>query len=136
MPAENQRQADARRRHELAAAAVAAEAAAAQVQLDAFVARLTAASIDPEPLQATLLNGSRVKTDKVGWYLNAAQTLAIGPDGTYYQLVTSGGPLARFSGVRIGPGTPTLVIGRGGRDGETGELADFIDRAWARYAAE
>ena len=60
MPAENQRQADARRRHELAAAAVAAEAAAAQVQLDAFVARLTAASIDPEPLQATLLNGSRV----------------------------------------------------------------------------
>lgn len=135
MPAENQRQADARRRHELAAAAVAAEAAAARLQLDAFVARLTAASIDPEPLQATLLNGTRVKTDKVGWYLNAAQTLAIGPDGTYFQLVTAGGPLARFSGVRIGAGTPTLVIGRGGRDGETGDLADFIDRAWTRYSA-
>lgn len=133
MSAENQRQADARRRLELAAAAAAAEAGSAQVQLDAFVARLRAASVAPEPLLATLLNGSRVKTDKVGWYLNNAQTLAVGPDGTYYQLVTSGGVLARFTGVHVRPGTPTLVIGRGGRDGETGDLADFIDRALARY---
>ena len=110
-----------------------AEANAAQVQLDAFVAKLREASVPAEPLMDTLLNGSRVKTDKLGWYLNNAQTLAVGPDGTYYQLVTTGGPLARFTGVSVRPGTPTMVIGRGGRDGETGDLADFIDRALARY---
>lgn len=133
MPEESQRQTDARRRHELAAAAAQAEAAAAQQQLDAFVARLKNQGIAPEPLQATLLNGSRVRTDQVGWYLNRARTLAVAPDGSYYQLVTSGSALARFTGVKLIPSAPTLVIGRGGRDGETGDLADFLARAEAGY---
>ena len=89
----------------------------------------------PEPLQATLLSGARVKTDQLGWYLNKARTLAVAPDGRYYQLVTSGGPLARFTGVKLRPAAPTLVIGRGGRDGETGDLADFLDRALLDYSA-
>lgn len=133
MAEESQRQADARRRHELAAAAAAAEARAAQEQLDAFVARLESAGAAPEPLQATLLNGTRVKTDLVGWYLNRARTLAVTPDRRYYQLVTAGSVLARFTGVTVQPTSPTLVIGRGGRDGETGDLADFLARALAGY---
>ena len=133
MPEESQRQADARRRHELAAAASQAEAAAAQEQLDAFVARIRAVGVAPEPLQATLLNGARVKTDQVGWYLNKARTLAVAPDGSYYLLVTAGSPLARFTGVTPQPTPPTLVIGRGGRDGETGDLADFLARALEAY---
>lgn len=135
MPEESQRQADARRRHELAAAAAQAEAAAAQQQLDAFVSRMKSVAVAPEPLQATLLNGSRVKTDQVGWYLNKARTLAVAPDGRYYQLVTTGTALARFTGVKLQPSPPTLVIGRGGRDGETGDLADFLARALADYRA-
>lgn len=135
MPEESQRQADARRRHELAAAAAQAEAAAAQEQLDAFVSRMHSVPVAPEPLQATLLNGSRVKTDQVGWYLNKARTLAVAPDGRYYQLVTTGTALSRFTGVKLQPSPPTLVIGRGGRDGETGDLADFLARALADYGA-
>lgn len=135
MSEESQRQADARRRHELAAAAAQAEALAAQEQLDAFVARLTAEQAAPEPLQATLLNGTRVKTDLVGWYLNKARTLAVAPDGRYYQLVTAGSALARFTGVKLQPSPPTLVIGRGGRDGETGDLADFLTRAFDDYTS-
>ena len=134
MPEESQRQADARRRQELAAAAAQSEAAAAQVQLDAFVGRLRELGIAPEPLQATLLNGSRVRTDQTGWYLNRARTLAVAPDGTYYQLVTTGSAMARFTGVKLASSPPTLVIGRGGRDGETGDLADFLARALAGYA--
>ncbi len=133
MVEKNQRQADARRRQELAQAAARAEAHAAQQQLNAFVARMEAAGATPEPLQATLLNGSRVKTGLVGWYLNKARTLAVVPDGTYYQLITTGSRLARFTGVNPSPGSPTLVIGRGGRDGESGDLADFLDRAFAEY---
>lgn len=133
MAAQSRRQDDARRRQELAAAAALAEAKAAQVQLDAFVARLTAAGAKPEPLQATLLNGTRVRTALVGWYLNRARTIAVAPDGSYYQLVTAGSALARFTGVSPSPSPPTLVVGRGGRDGETGDLADFLERAFAAY---
>jgi hypothetical protein len=130
----NQRHADARRRQELAAAAANAEAAAAQPQLDAFVAEATARGLTPEPLQATLLSGRRVKTPLAGWYLNAARTIAVGPGGEFYNLVTSGPPLARFTGVTPSPARPVLEIGRGGRDGETGPLADFLARALENYS--
>jgi len=135
MAEESQRQADARRRHELAQAAAQAEARAAQEKLDGFVDRLHAAGAQPEPLQATLLNGARVKTGLVGWYLNRARTLAVTPEGDYYQLVTTGSALSRFTGVTPQPAKPTLVIGRGGRDGETGDLSDFLERAFVSYTA-
>ena len=35
----------------------------------------------------------------------------------------------------VAPASPTLVIGRGGRDGETGDLADFLARAIETYEA-
>ena len=129
----DQRRADARRRHELARAQAQSEAARAQVQLDEFVAQMHAAGAKPEPLLATLLNGNRVKTNREGWYLNNAQTLAVGPDASYYQLVIAGGTWARFTGVKLHSSPPTLEIGRGGRDGETGDLADFLARAREKY---
>lgn len=132
---ESPRQADARRRQELADAAGRAEAQAAQVQLDAFLARLREAGVRPEPLQASLLSGRRVKTGLSGWYLNNARTVAVAPDGSYYLLVAPGSALARFTGVTLQPSAPTLVIGRGARDGESGDLADFLARAYARYTA-
>lgn len=135
MAEESPRQADARRRHELAQSAANAEALAAQQKLDRFVAELQEVGAAPEPLTATLLNGSRVKTGLVGWYLNKARTLAVAPDGCYYQLVTSGSALARFTGVTLAPSKPTLVIGRGGRDGETGDLSEFLDRAFTAYTS-
>lgn len=130
-----QRHSDARRRLELAAAAAQAESAAAQPQLDAFVEQARARRLEPEPLQATLLSGQRVRTPLTGWYINAARTLAVGPGGEFYNLVTSGGVLARFTGVHVEPAPPVLEIGRGGRDGETGPLADFLARALENYAA-
>ncbi|MCE1175443.1 MAG: hypothetical protein LWW77_12690 [Propionibacteriales bacterium] len=129
----NQRQRDAQRRQELADAAARAEAVAAQQQIDAFVAALRDAGAATEPLQATLLNGQRVRTPLSGWYLNSARTVAVTPDGRYYLLVTTGSALARFTGVHPEPSTPSLVIGRGARDGESGDLADFLQRATERY---
>ncbi|MGC3955142.1 MAG: hypothetical protein QM804_13010 [Propionicimonas sp.] len=134
MAESNQRHADAQRRLELAAAAANAEAAAAQPLLDAFVAETTARGLAPESLQATLLTGRRVKTPLRGWYLNAARTIAVGTGGEFYNLVTSGPPLARFTGVTPAPARPVTEIGRGGRDGETGPLADFLARALEHYA--
>lgn len=133
MPSENQRRADALRREELARAAQRREAAAAQVLLDAFVTELRDAGVKPHPLQATLLNGVRVRSGLIGWYLNRAETLAVDHVGRYFQLVCPGSPLARITGVRVYPSEPTLEIGRGGRDGETGALSEFLDRARERY---
>jgi hypothetical protein len=37
--------------------------------------------------------------------------------------------------VKPSPSPPTLVIGRGGRDGETGDLSDFLERAFTAYTS-
>ena len=130
----NSRAEDARRREEMAAAALRNESIAAQVQVDEFVATAKSRGLTPEPLRAQLMDGTRVKSDQVGWYLNRARTLAIAPDGRFFQLLTTGGRLARFTGVKLSPSPPPLVIGRGGRDGETGDLKDFLARALDDYA--
>ncbi|GAA0352404.1 MAG: hypothetical protein R2703_14265 [Micropruina glycogenica] len=129
----NSRAEDARRREEMAAAALRNESIAAQVQVDEFVATAKSRGLTPEPLRAQLMDGTRVKSDQVGWYLNKARTLAIAPDGRFFQLLTTGGRLARFTGVKLSPSPPPLVIGRGGRDGETGDLKDFLARALDDY---
>ena len=129
----NSRAEDARRREEMAAAALRNESIATQVQVDEFVATAKSRGLTPEPLRAQLMDGTRVKSDQVGWYLNKARTLAIAPDGRFFQLLTTGGRLARFTGVKLSPSPPPLVIGRGGRDGETGDLKDFLARALDDY---
>lgn len=133
MPDPSQRRADAQRRADMEAAAKQAEAAAAQRQIDAFVADMERRGVSPEPLQASLLNGRRVKSDQVGWYLNAAHTIAIGPGGQYFSLVVPGSASARWRGVSVPASPPPLVVARGGRDGESGDLRDFLARASAAY---
>lgn len=117
---------EAARRAELAAGQERAESAKAQVLIDAFVADARAAGIAPEPLRATLYSGQSVKTDKSGWYLRKNQSLAIGTDGAYYVLTVPGGLKERLRGVHLKPSPPPLIVGKGGRDGESGDLAEFL----------
>ena len=128
------RRADAQRLAELAASGERAQAEAAQREIDAFVAEITRRGAPPEPLRARLLNGASVRTDRVGWYLNAARSVAVGPGGEFYQLTVPGTPLARVKGVSVPAAQPVLVIARGGRDGESGDLRDFLARALETYA--
>ncbi|MFT3971452.1 MAG: hypothetical protein QM695_14550 [Micropruina sp.] len=130
----SRRQEDARRRQEMADAVLRNESVAAQVLVDEFVATAAARGLQPEPLRALLMNDTRVKSDQVGWYINKSQTLAIAPDGRFFKLLTTGGRLARFTGVTLTPSPPPLVVGRGGRDGETGDLKDFLARTLDDYA--
>ena len=123
---------EAARRAELAANQERGESRQAQVLVDAFVRDARARGIAPEPLRATLFDGRSVKTDKVGWYLRKNKSLAIGEDGSYYVLTVPGGLRERLAGVKLQPSPPPLVVGKGGRDGESGSLADFL--AW-RLAA-
>ena len=117
---------EAAKRAELAAAQERAESLQAQKLIDEFLAAAKARGVTPQPLRARLFSGQSVKTDKVGWYLRKNQSVAVGDDGSYYVLIVPGGLRERFSGVKLRPSPPPLVVGKGGRDGETGDLAVFL----------
>ena len=117
---------EAARRVELAAAQERGESLQAQKLIDAFIVEARARGIASEPLRATLLTGQSVKTDQVGWYLRKNRSLAIGEDGNYYVLTVPGGLRERLSGARLQPTPPPLIVGKGGRDGESGSLSDFL----------
>lgn len=128
----NERRAAAARREQLAQAAARREASAAQALIDDFVANATAAGLPPQQLRARLLGGQEVRTDKSGWYLRKDHSVAVGTDRAYYILTVAGGGLmTRLRGVQLKATPPTLVVGLGGRDGETGDLAEFLARALA-----
>jgi hypothetical protein len=131
--ASNGRAEDARIRAELAASSSRYESERAQVLIDAFVAKAMELGIAPEPLRARTFSGAEVKTDKVGWYIRKNKSIAVGTDGGYYQLTVPGGSgfLDKLRGVRLAATPPPLVVGRGGRDGETGDLTEFLDRLLA-----
>lgn len=124
----NERQRAAMIRHQLSEASARAEAAKAQVLIDEFLRAAEAAGLRPRPLKAVTLDGHVVKTDKVGWYLRTNHSVALDTQGNYYSLVVPGGWKERLRGVKLQPTLPPLVIGRGGRDGETGDLNEFL--AW------
>ena len=117
---------EAARRVELAAGQERAESAKAQVLIDQFLLDARTAGIAPEPLRATLYTGQSVKTDKRGWYLRRNQSVAVGDDGGYYILTVPGGLAERLRGVKLTASAPPLIVGKGGRDGETGDLAEFL----------
>ena len=121
---------DARIRAELAAASGRYESERAQVLIDGFIGKAMELGIAPEPLRARTFAGAEVKTDKVGWYIRKNKSIAVGTDGGYYQLTVSGagGLMERLRGVKLAATPPPLVVGRGGRDGETGDLVEFLDR--------
>jgi hypothetical protein len=117
---------DAAQRAELAAAQERGESIQAQKLINEFLAAAKAKGIAPHPLRATLYSGQSVKTDKIGWYLRKNHSVAIGDDGHYYVLIVPGGLRERLSGAKLQPTPPPLVVGRGGKDGETGDLAKFL----------
>lgn len=117
---------EAARRAELAAAQERGESVQAQKLIDQFVADAAVRGIAAEALRATLYSGQSVKTDKRGWYLRKNASLAIGEDGAYYILTVPGGLRERIAGVKLRSSPPPLIVGKGGRDGESGDIADFL----------
>ncbi|WP_246226959.1 hypothetical protein [Propioniciclava coleopterorum] len=122
------RRADALRMAEMAAAGKRAEAISAQALIDDFVATARSRGLPTERLMATQLDGRVVKTDKQGWYLNKKRSVAIGEGGEWYVLTVPSTTWGRFTGVKLQPSQPELVVARGGRDGESGDLVEFLQR--------
>ena len=106
----------------------AQESAQAAALLREFVAEAERRGIAPVPLQARSYAGDATyRTKTLGWYLRKNRTLAVGTDASFYILSVQGGLSARLKGATLVPSDPPLVLGKGGRDGESISLADAIE---------
>jgi hypothetical protein len=113
--------ADARRK--------AAEIEQARELVAQFVRQARERGLRLTPLAARAYNGrTRYRTGLRGWYLRPDRSLAIGGDGQFYILSVPATVRARFTGAVVQPQPPRLVIGEGGRDGESIPLQVLLRR--------
>ncbi|GAB4083542.1 hypothetical protein GCM10028784_01720 [Myceligenerans cantabricum] len=106
-----------------------AEHARAEAMLAEFVAAARDAGLEPEPLVVLGYGGrGSARTPLRGWYLRADRTAAVSDDGAFYVLTAPLSLLDRVRGVRPDPKRPPLVLGAGGKDGESVELSTALHR--------
>jgi hypothetical protein len=111
----------------------AAEISQARVLVADFVRRARERDLPTEPLVARSYTGhGRYRTGLRGWYLKADRSMAIAEDGGFYLLAVPASLRARLTGVTLREDDPPLVVGRGGRDGESIPLATLLERLLSR----
>ena len=111
------------------------ESARASAMIAEFVAEAATRGPAPEPLRARTFDGrARYRTPLEGWYLRFDETLAIDTGGLFYVLRTPPSIVGRLRGVVPEPSDPPLVLGAGGKDGESVDLREALDRVRAQRA--
>lgn len=106
-----------------------AESAQARTLIAQFLERARAQGVPPVPLRARSYDGARYRTPLRGWYLRLDESIAIDTDGEFYLLRTPPSLAGRLRGVTPAPSDPPLVLGAGGKDGESIDIADALTRA-------
>lgn len=135
MTSQSEQQDWSRRRQEVfAAKEQALQAAREQEHVEATalireaVARFRAAGIAPVPLRARpYRGGGTVRTGLEGWYLKHDRSLAVDAEGRYYVLRVDGGLRSRLLGTAPDPSPAPMIVGRGGRDGDSFALQELLD---------
>lgn len=106
-----------------------AEHRRAEELLAEFVAAAGDAGLEPRPLQVKGYGGrGTARTSLQGWYLRTDRTVAVSTDASFYVLTAPLTLLDRVRGVRPAPTRPPLVIGAGGKDGDSIDLVDALER--------
>ncbi|TDC85177.1 hypothetical protein E1193_03640 [Micromonospora sp. KC606] len=113
------------------AAADARERAAEQAEATEMVARFAAEAtrrgLRTDRLTAVSYDGrTRYRTHLAGWYIDQARVRAVDTAGRFYLLAVPASLRSRLLGTRPAPAAPPLVVGRGGRDGESLPLAALL----------
>jgi hypothetical protein len=107
----------------------AAEVARARALVAEFIDDVGLRRVAPVPLYARSYDGRhRYRTPLHGWYLRRDKNVAIGTDGEYYVLGVPTSLRAQLRGTAIVPRDPPLVVGAGGKDGESLDLKDALAR--------
>ena len=105
----------------------AAESEQARALLADFVRAARERGLPTVPLRARSMNGrSLYRTGLVGWYLKRNGSIAVDVNGDYYVMSAPATVTGKLLGVTLTPGDPPLVVGLGGRDGESMPLADLL----------
>ncbi|GAA1669918.1 hypothetical protein GCM10009745_10480 [Kribbella yunnanensis] len=105
-----------------------AESAQARELLIAFVRELQDRGVAAEALRAQVIgSGTSYRTGISGWYLRKNRSVGVDTEANFYILGTTASLAARVTGVRVLPSDPPLVVGQGGRDGESIKLADLLE---------
>lgn len=105
----------------------AAEHAAARRLLTQFLADARQRGLQPVALRARSYDGRhRYRTPLLGWYLRSNESVAVATTGEFYVLGVPGSLRALLRGIEPEPAEPPLVLGRGGRDGESVDLAEAL----------
>lgn len=63
-----------------------------------------------------------------GWYLRTDRAAGVSTEGEFYILTAPLGLRERLRGVRLMPSPPPMVLGAGGKDGDSIDLPDALDR--------
>ncbi|WBB81575.1 hypothetical protein O7606_09540 [Micromonospora sp. WMMD882] len=114
------------------ARARAAEQATAAELVAGFAAEATRRGLRTTRLTAVSYDGrGRYRTGLTGWYVDRARTRAVDTRGRFYLLSVPPGVRSRLFGATPPPSPPPLVIGRGGRDGESMPLAALLSQRLA-----
>ncbi len=112
-----------------------AESAQASALIAEFVAEARTLGPEPEPLRARTYDGrARYRTPLVGWYLRVDESVAIDTDGRFFVLRAPTSVKGMLRGVTPEASDPPLVLGAGGKDGESLDLVEALSRVRARRA--
>lgn len=106
----------------------AAETGQARELVTAFVREAERRGLPVVALTAVAPTGARYRTGLTGWYVDVNLTRAVSPAGEFYLLTVPTSWRARLTGVTVEPREPRLVVGEGGRDGESMPLRQLLDR--------
>ena len=106
-----------------------AEHARAAALLHDFARAAERTGLPAEPLRVRGYGGrSEARTPLRGWYLRLNRTVAVSTEGDFYVLTAPLSPLDRLRGVRPEPQPPPLILGAGGKDGDSIDLAEALER--------
>src|SRR3954469_6119324 len=105
----------------------AAESQQAQQLIARFVDEAREHGLQPGPLKArSRTGGATYRTDITGWYLKRNGSVGVDTEGRFYVLSAPASLRSRFTGVTVTPSDPPLVVGVGGRDGESMPLDELL----------
>ena len=131
-----QRRKNAAARSDLLRRQAEAESQTASAYLRAFAAGARAAGLQPEPLVVTKPGTSRkARTPITGWYLKEDRSVGVDEDGNFYLLTAPLSLMESLRGVAPEPSAPPLVLGKGGRDGESVDLIDALTKRVPNWRA-
>ena len=104
----------------------AAETEQAQVVLTGFVAAAQQQALPVVELRARAQNGrSLYRTGLRGWYLRRNCSLAVDQEANFYLMTAPTSLSSKVRGVTLTPSDPPLIVGVGGRDGESMPLTEL-----------